>query len=236
MRVPWIVLSVMMLGTAHEASAALCRTKAGVLTERDACKKKESPVTADQVGAKGDDGLVGPQGPAGPPGPQGPAGSSGGLDPIHPYVSAVLSARIEGISQQPIVTAGTGATAEVLPVAGVLRVRFPGVDVSKCVYLVGNYDIAGRGTGLKDVGSNALIKSALIPGLVLDNNGQPTDPTAVGWPIGDADEVDIDFDPGDFAEFRANLSRNISTVSLMVSCKEIHPSPIKGGTTLQEDK
>jgi hypothetical protein len=77
MKVLLIVLSVFMLGTVHEASAALCRTKAGVLTERSSCKKKESPVTADQVGARGADGLVGPQGPAGLPGPQGPAGPAG---------------------------------------------------------------------------------------------------------------------------------------------------------------
>ncbi len=68
------------LAAASDARADLvCRSKAGTLSERAVCKKKETQVdlaSIGLVGPTGPQGPAGPQGPQGPPGPQGPTGPS----------------------------------------------------------------------------------------------------------------------------------------------------------------
>src|SRR5262245_38651002 len=49
-------------------AAVLCKKPSGVITAREACKKKETPLDLAQFGA------VGPTGEPGAPGTQGPAG------------------------------------------------------------------------------------------------------------------------------------------------------------------
>jgi hypothetical protein len=74
-----LVVSLLWLGGVVEADAALCRKKNGALAMRDACKTRETAVTADMLGVVGPPGPQGPQGERGPkgePGEPGPQGSS----------------------------------------------------------------------------------------------------------------------------------------------------------------
>ena len=61
-------------------ATVLCRTKKGGLVVREACKKKEQRLEAQQIetiGLKGEPGAAGPPGPTGLAGPAGPGGGAG---------------------------------------------------------------------------------------------------------------------------------------------------------------
>ena len=83
------ILSLMLAGglsvalTTPTSAAVLCKTRAGVIVMREACKKKEAPVDLSQFGA------VGPAGPPGTAGATGPAGLAAWERPCPP--DAVLS-------------------------------------------------------------------------------------------------------------------------------------------------
>jgi hypothetical protein len=66
-------LSLTLLGSPAlptASGAVLCKRKTGALSVRDtACKRKETLVTAAEVGAVGEQGAIGPTGPTGPAGP-----------------------------------------------------------------------------------------------------------------------------------------------------------------------
>jgi hypothetical protein len=69
-----IVLLVALASTAH---AGLCMKKSGVVVLRDACGKKETPVTSDMLGLSSGGGTPGPKGDRGPKGEPGEAGPTG---------------------------------------------------------------------------------------------------------------------------------------------------------------
>jgi hypothetical protein len=64
--------------------AALCQKKNGTLMLRDACGRRETPVTADMLGVSGTPGPQGEQGERGPKGEPGEQGAKG--DPTAPFV------------------------------------------------------------------------------------------------------------------------------------------------------
>jgi hypothetical protein len=72
-----IVLLALCASTAH---AGLCMKKNGVVVLRDACGKKETPITSEMLGLSAGGGTPGPKGDRGPkgePGETGPAGPQG---------------------------------------------------------------------------------------------------------------------------------------------------------------
>jgi len=82
-----VVALIAWLGPAP-ADAALCQKKNGTLVRRDACAKRETPVTADMLGLSGTPGPQGLQGDRGPKGEPGDSGPKG--DPTTPYVLSSL--------------------------------------------------------------------------------------------------------------------------------------------------
>jgi hypothetical protein len=80
------ILAVLLAWSAMPNTAfglTLCKKRSGAVLAREACKKKETPLTLDQLGAsiagglKGDPGAPGAQGPQGPGGPPGANGVDG---------------------------------------------------------------------------------------------------------------------------------------------------------------
>jgi hypothetical protein len=69
-----IFLLVVLASTAH---AGLCMKKNGAVVLRDACGKKETPVTSEMLGLSPGGGTPGPKGDRGPKGEPGEAGPTG---------------------------------------------------------------------------------------------------------------------------------------------------------------
>jgi hypothetical protein len=61
-----IGIGVSLLGLVRRADATVCRTKAGAVVMRDACRSREVPIDLSVVGPTGPQGGAGPDGPAGP--------------------------------------------------------------------------------------------------------------------------------------------------------------------------
>jgi hypothetical protein len=71
MRIVTTVVGLLIRSTSVDAT--LCRRKSGVVLFRPgACKGREKPLSAGDIGAVGQTGPEGPRGPQGPAGPAGP--------------------------------------------------------------------------------------------------------------------------------------------------------------------
>jgi hypothetical protein len=171
------VLSVLALAGTSSASV-LCSNKMDQVFVRDSCKKKEKQVDLTSVG------LLGPQGPQGPMGQQGPqgyngigvVGPTGPAGTGDPTFSAVIIQ--DGLGNFTVSgTPGVTATSFIASRYNVLRVRFPGVDVSKCVYI----------TSAEQLADWALTQSAVA---------SHPDVTNPAWPAGNADSVDVSLQNG----------------------------------------
>ena len=119
MRIGLLGLAVLIAAPAVEARV-VCEKPSGVLTVREACKRKERQVDLSALGVAGPSGLPGAPGPQGPPGPAGAPGPAG-----PGQVIGVFTEALNGQVDQPVLAVPNAATVtfDCLSAPGVTRVR-----------------------------------------------------------------------------------------------------------------
>jgi len=124
----------------RQAAATLCAKKSGVLVYRTTeCKKRETTVTADEIGARGDKGDPGNAGAKGDQGLQGNPGQPGLAGPGARWVLVKGDGTVLGQSGGISISATTGA--------GGYYVNFGSSVADRALVVTGAYlngDFSGR--------------------------------------------------------------------------------------------